>query len=94
MKRYVGNVVGYPAVIFLAVWLGAGCASRAGTPSSRTAAEEQQQADGGLPLPPPPMKKGIIVPSDVGIGTQPATTTPSAGSNNTSPGSSMGPASN
>ncbi len=98
MKCNLRDVLAYPLALSLAFCLAAGCAGRAGTPPARSAAEQEQAdrepGDGGLPTPAPSTKKGIIVPSDVGIGTQPATTTPSAGTNSSSMGTPSGPASN
>ena len=43
-----------------------------GAPSPREQAAEKPPWDAGLPLPPAPGRRGVIVPSDVGLGAGPA----------------------
>jgi hypothetical protein len=43
-----------------------------GAPSPRDQAAEKPPWDAGLPLPPAPGRRGVIVPSDVGLGAGPA----------------------
>jgi len=43
-----------------------------GAPPPRDQAAEKPPWDAGLPLPPAPGRRGVIVPSDVGLGAGPA----------------------
>jgi hypothetical protein len=82
------RVLGYPLAFLPAFCLATGCATRAGMPPARSASD-QEQADSGLSVPPPSTKKGIIVPSDVGVASHPGTTA-TAGTNDNSLGSPIG----
>ena len=58
------------ALVVTAVALGWGACAR--PPPARAPCAAEAPADGGLPLPPRSAKKGIIVPSDMGLGEGPS----------------------
>jgi hypothetical protein len=44
------------------------CGARVPAPPPQTPTAAETPPDGGLPVPPPSGKKGVVVPSDVGLG--------------------------
>jgi hypothetical protein len=48
------------------------CGGGTNAPAARTASSAEAPADGGLPPPPRSAKKGVIVPSDLGLRQGPA----------------------
>jgi hypothetical protein len=56
-----------------------GCARSSAPPRTQSAAAEAPPPDGGLPVPPPSSKKGLMVPSDVGLGAGTSGSTPTSG---------------
>ena len=67
---------GLAAIVVVAVALGCGGGTNA--PPARTP-NAADAPDGGLPPPPRSTKKGIIVPSDMGLGEGPAGPTSTSG---------------
>jgi hypothetical protein len=57
---------------------GPACGTRAGAPP-RSASASEPAPDGGLPPPPRSTKKGVIVPSDMGLGQGPSGLTSTSG---------------
>jgi hypothetical protein len=55
--------------------------ARSSGPDPRSSASSSLAPDGGLPTPAPSTKRGLIVPSDTGLGSQPTGSGPSTGTN-------------
>jgi hypothetical protein len=70
LKRLV--LVSLTVVALGALGLVACGAHGGGAPTPRDQAAEKPPWDAGLPLPPAPGRRGVIVPSEVGLGAGPA----------------------